>query len=182
MPLSTPTDRELLHQRIVNCRGYRRADGLWDIEGRVTDTKSYGFDNDHRGYMAPGDLIHDMWIRLTVDEVLMIHGAEAASDATPFEICPAIAPAFAQLVGLQIKPGWMAEARRRIGGVHGCTHIFELLGPVATTAFQTVFPTREKTAAAQTERRKPDHLDTCHALTSDGPVVKRHWPEFYTGG
>jgi hypothetical protein len=28
---------------------------------------------------------------------------------------------------------------------------------------------------------KPPILDTCHALASDGPVVKRFWPAFYTG-
>ena len=26
-----------------------------------------------------------------------------------------------------------------IGGAHGCTHITELLGPMATTAFQTLY-------------------------------------------
>jgi hypothetical protein len=34
MPLSTPTiSRTALHRRIVECRGFQREDGLWDIEG-----------------------------------------------------------------------------------------------------------------------------------------------------
>ena len=33
--------------------------------------------------------------------------------------------------------GLSADVRERLGGTEGCTHIVELLGPVATTAFQT---------------------------------------------
>ncbi len=38
MPLSPPAaSREHIHTRVVECRGYRRDDGLWDIEGHITD-------------------------------------------------------------------------------------------------------------------------------------------------
>ena len=43
MPLGTATDRELVHGRTIICQGYRRADGLWDIEGHLVDTKAYSF-------------------------------------------------------------------------------------------------------------------------------------------
>ena len=39
MPLSPPPERELLHSRDIVLRGYRRADGLYDIEAHLTDTK-----------------------------------------------------------------------------------------------------------------------------------------------
>jgi hypothetical protein len=42
MPLSSPQEREPLHSRDIVLRGYRRADGLYDIEAQLTDTKSYG--------------------------------------------------------------------------------------------------------------------------------------------
>lgn len=32
MPLSQPLPRQLLHQRTVICRGYRRDDGLFDTD------------------------------------------------------------------------------------------------------------------------------------------------------
>lgn len=33
--------RRLIHQRHVECRGYLRPDGLWDIEGRLEDVKTH---------------------------------------------------------------------------------------------------------------------------------------------
>jgi hypothetical protein len=80
--------------------------------------------------------------------------------------------------------------RELLGGTAGCTHLVELLGPVATTAFQTIFPYRDRQrrgegsadhGAAERSRRKPRLIDTCHAFASDGEVVKHYWPEFYTG-
>jgi hypothetical protein len=42
MPLPvTDVERELRHTRRVRYEGYRRADGLWDIEGHLTDIKSH---------------------------------------------------------------------------------------------------------------------------------------------
>ena len=46
--LSAPVLREAQHFRNYAFGGYRRADGLFDIEGRMTDTKSYAFPNDWR--------------------------------------------------------------------------------------------------------------------------------------
>jgi len=43
MPLSAPVPRQLLHRRVVQCTGYRREDGLWDIEGRMVDTKGFSY-------------------------------------------------------------------------------------------------------------------------------------------
>ena len=41
MPLSPPAARDPLHTRRIEINGYRRADGLFDIEGRLTDTKPF---------------------------------------------------------------------------------------------------------------------------------------------
>ena len=67
MPLPNPEPRERLHTRRYEFNGYQRADGLWDIEGRMTDVKSYGFDNDYRGRIEAEEPLHDMRIRLTLD-------------------------------------------------------------------------------------------------------------------
>ena len=142
MPLSPPEERELLHSRDIVLRGYRRADGLYDIEAQLTDTKSYGSANRDRGYIHAGEPIHGMWLRLTVDEERLIVACEAASDHTPYAICPSAAPNFARLAGLRIKPGFLKEAAKRIGGTMGCTHLRELLQQMATTAYQTIDPAR----------------------------------------
>lgn len=179
-PLSQPVPRQLLHQRRVTCRGYRRDDGLLDIEGHLEDTKTYPFSNRDRGQIPAGEPVHGMWLRLTIDEDLNIHGAEASTEFAPYAVCPRITPNFKRLVGLKIGAGWMREVRKKIGGVEGCTHLVELLGPIATTAFQTLAGQRRKrdTGAPTT---RPFFLDSCHALRSDGAVVKLHWPEHYTG-
>jgi hypothetical protein len=83
MALSPPAEREPLHRRACDIRGYRRADGLWDIEGRLTDTKTYAFPNEWRGEIASGEPIHDMWIRLTVDDDFVVRDIEVVTDAGP---------------------------------------------------------------------------------------------------
>jgi hypothetical protein len=185
MPLSTPAaSRQLLHGRAVQCWGYRRDDGLWEIEGRMVDTKTYSFPNEDRGgFIQAGEPLHDLWIRLTVDSEFLIRAVEACTDGSPFALCPAIADHYRQLVGVRIGPGWSLKLRELFAGISGCTHMTELLGPVATTVFQTVYGQRydEEDAKPAAERAPPPMLNTCHALAGDSPVVKKRWPRAYTG-
>lgn len=175
LPAASP--REPIHTRTIECRGYKRADGLWDIEGELVDVKSYAFDNEFRGRIEPGAPLHGMRLRLTLDDDLVVREAHAASYATPYRVCPDIAPDFSVLAGLKIGPGWRKEVLARLGGVKGCTHLVELaIGALATTAIQTIGPLRRRVPG-----RKPGHLDTCHALATDGEVVRARYPEFYTG-
>jgi hypothetical protein len=76
--------------------------------------------------------------------------------------------------------GAVQKTRELLGGTRGCTHLLELLGPIATTAFQTVHPLRKKERRPG-ERKRPGLLDSCHAWASDSPVIARRYPEFYTG-
>ncbi len=189
MPLSPPSPREQLHTREIICRGYRRADGLWDIEAHLTDVKTYAFQTEQRGQLEPGQPLHDLWLRLTVDDRFKVHAIEAVTDRGPFTACGDIAPNYQRLVGLTIGKGWSRAVKERLGGVEGCTHLMEMLGPVATTAFQTIFPilASEEAARAKAEGRKeggkarPVLLNMCHIFASDGEVVRKFWPEHYTG-
>lgn len=180
MSLPRPTPRKHIHTREIVCRGYEREDGLWDIEGTITDTKTYSFENHDRGGIPAGEPIHRMSVRLTVDDGLTVHAAHATTDNGPFNLCGDIAPAYGSLVGLTIGPGWRKAVYAKVGGTGGCTHITDLLtGPLAVTAYQTIAPARARRDNA--EERRPGALDTCHALASSSPVVKRRWPKFYTG-
>lgn len=184
MPLSSSTPRQLFHNRLVECWGYQREDGLWDIEGHMVDTKTYPFPNEDRGgTIQPGEPLHDMWVRLTVDEQLQVRDIEACIDSSPFALCPAITGRYRQLIGARIGPGWSLRLKELFTGINGCTHLTELLGPVATTVFQTVYGKRydEDDAKAPEDRSAPPVLDTCHALASDSPIVKQRWPHAYTG-
>ena len=93
---------------------------------------------------------------------------------------------FSRLKGLRISAGFLSQVRKLLGGTEGCTHLVELMGPIATTAFQSIFPYRERLRQAAGKpssdpQKKPLLLDTCHGFASDGEVVKQLWPKFYTG-
>lgn len=182
MPLSSPAPRRKLHTRTIVCNGYQREDGLWDVEGHMIDAKTYGFPNRFRGEVKAGEPVHEMWLRLTIDDGLLIHHAEAATDHGPYEICPAITARFRSLEGIRIGPGWTRDISQRVGGTRGCTHLVELLKPIATTAYQTLVAAKKKTQAdSRTPKHKPLFINTCHAMASDGAIVKEFWPEHYTG-
>ena len=185
MPLSAPAAREALHHRAIDLRGYARADGLFDVEAHLVDTKSYPFENQDRGRVEPGVPLHGMWARMTVDIDMVIVRFEAVTEYAPYAICPQAAPNFAALAGLQIGRGFIKKANERIGGTHGCTHLRELLQPMATVALQSLVHVRQARAA---ERRatgepqpRPAVLETCLAYATDSPVVQRTWPQYYTG-
>lgn len=187
MPLSPPAPRKHLHKRTYEMNGYIREDGLWDIEGHIRDEKSYGFDNAWRGRVDAGDAVHDMSIRLTVDDDFVIQAIEATTDAGPYSICPDITPNFQKMVGAKVGPGWRKTVRQRLGGVHGCTHLVELLISMATVTYQTAYSSKAetgktRTAVSHTPGRRPVLIDSCYAYRSDGPVVEKQFPEYFTGG
>lgn len=180
LPKASP--RTLVHSREIRCRGFRRDDGLWDIEATLEDTKAYSFANHDRSGIAAGEPIHLMHIRLTLDDALVVRGADALTAAGPFSLCPAITARFRELIGLAIGPGWRRAVLARMQGVQGCTHLTELLlGPLTTTALQTVAAARARRQEEGAGGSKPALIDRCHALASDGAVVRRQWPAFYTG-
>jgi hypothetical protein len=183
MPLSPPAPRRHLHTRNVIVEGFAREDGLWDIEGRMTDVKTYGFPNQDLGRIEAGEPLHDMRVRLTIDKEMRVHGVEAATEASPFRICPEATPNYGRLVGATVGPGWRKAIREAVGGAQGCTHISELLAAMATVAVQTLYAERERRAsqAPRPPGERPKLIDSCYALRAEGEVVKRYWPEFSTG-
>lgn len=181
-----PVARQPLHTRKVECQGYIRDDGLFDIEGRITDTKAYAFDNHHRGTVNTGEPIHDMFVRITVDNDLTIVASEAFSASTPYDICPLAALNFKRLVGIRIGAGYMRKVKAVYGRDKGCTHILEILYPLGTTAYQTVFPYQEyqRRLAGESEGKSMRHgppLNSCYAFSPKRSVVKTLWPEKYEG-
>ena len=181
MPLSPPDRRKDIHTRAVTCSGHSRADGMWDIEGHLVDTKTYAFENRSRGTVEPGMPVHEMWLRLTIDDDFCIKEVEAVTDHGPFRPCAQANTNFHRLVGLTIGPGWMRKVRSRLGGPDGCTHMVELLGPMATTAFQTIWPLREsrRQTPKQAADKKPALLDSCYAMRRDGEVARQLWPAYF---
>jgi len=180
VPLTESAARKLAHTRVVTCRGYERDDGLWDIEGRIVDTKPYRFQNrDRGGWIEADEALHDMSIRLTINLDLEVLDADAVIDFSPYNYCKAVAPIARNLIGLKIAPGFTQKSKRAMGANLGCTHLTELLGPVATTAIQTIASARSRAQEKEQKSQTPAFLDTCHTYASDSPVVKLHWPKHY---
>ena len=180
MPLSPTVSRKQVHTREIKCIGYEREDGLWDIEGSIVDTKTYSFDNDDRGVVASGTPVHDMLVRLTINEDMIVQHAEASTVAAPFSICPNATNSVERLKGLKISSGWTKSVRDKIGGIAGCTHITQLItGPLATTAYQTIIPLKNSLHKNKNPTRRPAIIDTCCGWSAKGPVVKRVWPKYY---
>jgi len=172
--LPRPAPRTPLHTREITFQGYTREDGLWDIEAHLRDTKPQPFVTGMRTW-APGEPFHDMWVRLTLDQELVIKAIAVAMDSHPHPECTSAVPPMDCLIGERLGKGWRKTIDMHLGGIKGCTHLRELLANMATAAFQAIpgalFP--------QDDSKPPLYLGTCKAWDFDGPTVMRIYPQFY---
>jgi hypothetical protein len=179
MPLpEIEVERELVHTRRVRYEGYKRADGLWDIEAHLTDIKNHDFTL-KTGVRRAGQPVHSMWVRVTIDRRLNIVDAAASSDAVPYPGgCESIAPAYRQLVGLSLVKDFRKRVREVLGGVLGCTHLTEMLGGLPTAAIQTF---AGEMPEERDDGKKPFQLDQCHALETSTETVRKLYPKWFKG-
>lgn len=178
MPLPEPAARQHLHTRTAVYRGYLRDDGLWDIEAKLADIKTYEQPREGDTARAAGEPIHGMSIRLTLDEAMTIRAIAAAMDSTPYGECSQGEDPMQKMVGVRLGPGWRQAIEERLGGVQGCTHLRELLFNTATAAYQTVFPYRQLGQVPAEVMSPPHHLGRCIAWDYSGAVVARVYPQF----
>lgn len=181
MSLPAPAARRHMHTRRIQCEGFEREDGLWDIEARIVDTKTYEVTEPYRGTRAAGMHVHDMELRLTLDREMVVKDIEVSTNDAPYQPCFTVAPAYKGLIGARIGAGWRKAVNENVGGTRGCTHLRELLMPAATVAFQTMgsWPKEGEVATEDKPSRaaaKPYFLDGCKAWASDGEVVARLFP------
>ncbi|MFZ7310469.1 DUF2889 domain-containing protein [Comamonas jiangduensis] len=175
MPLSTPTvARTPQHIRQVNFRSYERADGLWDIEGELLDTKAIDLPRPNgEGIRKAGDPIHHMHIRVTVNTQLVVQAIEASMEAHPVQGCPAALDAMQRMVGCSMARGWRKSIDANLAGVAGCTHMRELLQNMATAAFQSIV-----SAFNTAPDQPPAYLGRCTGWSFNGPAVAQYHPQF----
>lgn len=180
MPLPVSNvERELRHTRRVRYEGYKRADGLWDIEAHLTDLKNHDFQL-QSGVRRAGLPVHEMWLRVTIDRSLTILDAIASSDAVPYPGgCETIAPAYKKLIGLNLARHFRKNVKDLLGGTRGCTHITEMLAGLPTAAIQSF--AGEVKPEEREGGRKPFQLDQCHALETGGETVRKWYPKWYRG-
>jgi hypothetical protein len=187
MPMSdTNADgkpRRLMHRRSVECLGYLRDDGLWEVEARLVDTKPYPRHDRYRGDQQPGDPVHDIRLRLAVDETFLIHETGTTMQSTPYPSCIDVEGILQRLVGKRIGKGWRETVRTTIGRLETCTHLQELLGPAVTTLFQTVSSSKDPEGRGSLEssreaKEPPFFVGGCYSWRLDGPVVAEMYPQF----
>ena len=180
----TNSKRTPLHNRNIFLRGFINENNLFEIEAELVDTKHYDVPNNDRGNILKGEPIHHMKIKCIIDKDKTIIFASALTLKGPFKVCKYANRNFGKLAGIKIKPGWKKEALKIIGGLKGCTHISELLSPIATTAFQTIEGyksqnNREIKNINHRKDEKPALIGTCHAFNPKGEIVKRIWPKWH---
>jgi hypothetical protein len=175
LPPST-TPRQRLHVRRVAYEGWLRDDGLFDIDAWLVDIK----DHDLMAGMRPaGEPVHDMWARVTTSRDFVIHELVACIDRMPYPgACDRITQRYPDLVGANLMHGFRKALFDTLGGVHGCSHLTELIAFLPTAALQTFAGLRRE---IEPHEEKPFQLDRCHALEHTSDTVRRYYPKWYRG-
>jgi hypothetical protein len=143
LPQAAP-QRQFKHRRQIDVQVYSRGDGHWEVDAALVDVKSR--DAILAGDVRPaGTPIHDMLLRLVVDEQLNILEAGSATRWMPYpgqcdqhgrEHGDEHGDACSRLVGLNLLQGFRGALRERVGDALGCTHLTELAQVLPTAVVQ----------------------------------------------
>lgn len=174
-------ERQLKHRRSIDVAVYACGQGRWEVEARLVDVKARDYPL-AGGVRRAGDPVHDMTLRLVIDEQMNILAAGAQTDWMPYPgHCDAYGDAYGRLVGLNLMQRFRQSVKERLGGIQGCTHLTEMAQVLPTAVVQAfageVLDTQEG-GQAQTDRQ-PFQIDRCHALRADGEAVRTYYPRWY---
>ena len=178
LPTAAP-ERQLKHRRSIDVQIYARGNGLWEVDAHITDVRS----SETRmatGVLPAGAPIHDMLLRLVVDEQFNVLEAGAETSAMPYPgECNSYGDVYQRLVGLNLMRGFRHAVKERLGGIQGCTHITELTQVLPTAVVQAFAGEVLDTRGDAADSVQPFQIDRCHALRADGQAVKTHYPRWY---
>jgi len=179
MPIpSSSIPRKRLHVRRISYEGWQREDGLFDIEARLVDTKDHDLTL-ASGVRPAGEPVHDMLARVTIDRHCVVQAIHTDAQRVPYPGgCDLLMPDYARLVGVNLLHGFRKTLYDVVGGIHGCTHMTELIAFMPTAAVQTFASLRRDTEG---HGERPFQLDRCHALETSSETVRRYYPKWYRG-
>ncbi|MBE0550062.1 MAG: DUF2889 domain-containing protein [Rubrivivax sp.] len=171
--------RQLKHRRQIDVQVFARGHGLWEVDALLVDVRT----RDAQlvdGWRPAGSPIHEMLLRLVVNERFDIVEAGSETRWMPYPgYCNDHGDAYERLVGLNLLQNFRQALRQRVGGALGCTHITELAQVLPTAVVQAfageVIDTRGHADGAS----QPFQIDRCHALKSEGEVVRLHYPRWH---
>lgn len=187
LPVASP--RRQLHSRTITMKGYQRDDGLFDIDGELRDSKHHPWPSWELGVQPPGQPVHHLCVRLTLDVGYGVHAVAAALPAIPFDECRGTLPPLGSLVGATVSRGWRKAVEAALGGPAGCTHVRELLMAMGTVAYQTIAGEQRRAAfealpPSLTQLPAPTavlpHWGRCVSWALDGEVLRRVAPGVVT--
>lgn len=180
MPLSDATARREIHHRVIDMKAYEREDGLFDVEAHLVDRKPFTFKRATVAEpIAPGEPLHDLWVRVTMDSDCVVRRIEASSDVTPHSICKEAESSLGLMVGERIASGWSSKVKQRLRGSVSCTHLMEMLIPLATTALQGLMGIRKGPNRSVDGQGVPVKLNSCYVYDVHRDIVKILWPEHH---
>lgn len=169
-----PVTREPVHTRQITCKSFRRSDGLWDIEGHLTDCRFHPVLSPILD-LAPGENMHDLGLVLVIDLGQKIHNLRPTFMAAATPECHQVGGNYRALIGTTIGPGFSRRVREAVGNVAGCTHMTTLLQAMSTAAVQALWHDRPDTRDGL-----PDWLiGSCHGYRAAGKAVELMAPELF---
>jgi hypothetical protein len=149
------------------------------VDAEVTDIKT----RDARlteGVRRAGEPIHDMLLRLVIDESFNILEAGSLTRGMPYPgECDQHGDAYGRLAGLNLMKGFRRAVQERLGGIAGCTHLTELTQVLPTAVIQAFAGEVINTRGDGADAKQPFQLDHCHALRTDGNTVRTYYPRWY---
>ena len=180
MPLSAPATRQRLHLRRVSYEGFRRDDGLFDIEARLVDTKDYDYPLS-TGTRSKDLPVHQMVIRVTIDRRFEVVDIEASTEEMPYPgHCDQITPEYKQLIGSNLLKGFRKSIAEKMGGVKGCTHLWNCWAICRRLRCKPSLASGAKRLTKAASRfsliaatRSPPRAKRCACITRSGLFAKR---------
>jgi len=169
-------NRRPIHARNLSCQGYLRDDQLWEFEATLHDSKAHAFNTIERGRLPPETPIHDLTLRVCLDDELYIKEIEATMEAAPFQLCRQVPERLKQLCGIQIGKDWLKKVSLVIRREENCTHLTELLRMIANTAFQTIFPYKVRDADSP-KIMNASIINQCQGFSAQGEIIQSYFPE-----
>jgi hypothetical protein len=182
-PAVTPLEavtREELHARSIDMRGFRRSDGLFEVQAKLLDSKPLDF-RPPSGIrvVAAGDPIHQMDVRIVFDAAMTVRDVTATVNAAPYADCAGGPTTLKTLIGLTLGRGWTREVQLRLGGAASCSHLMGLMAPMAAAAIQTMAGVRLQGSLPVDGAGRPFSIGTCLAYAEAGQIVRQQWPRFF---
>jgi hypothetical protein len=173
--------RRPMHLRRIEMQAFARDDGLWDFVAHLRDEKPFNYIDPGRGELKAGDAVHDLWVRLTVDDDRVIREVAVEMGSMPFGTCHEVTDSLRPLIGERVGRGWR-QILKRIPRHATCAHVHEVLVPLATVVHQGMSQGREPDGKVALQpdpglEKQPFFVDDCHSWRIDGPVVAHFYPK-----